>query len=52
MVIANHVNSIDTLYLATRYNPLSIVSKIEISRVPVIGDIARFLQCLFVSRES
>ena len=52
MVIANHVNSIDILYLTTRFNPLSVVAKESMSRVPVIGSIAKFLQCLFLSRES
>jgi 1-acyl-sn-glycerol-3-phosphate acyltransferase len=52
IVISNHVNWMDPVYLGARLYPLSFVAKEAVSRVPVIGPIARYLQCLFLSRKS
>ena len=52
MLISNHVSWMDILYLSARIYPMSIVSKEAVSRVPLIGLIARYHQCLFTLRES
>ena len=48
IVITNHVCWIDILYMATKMNMISIVSKASIAKVPVVGLIAKFIQCLFI----
>lgn len=50
MVIANHVNSFDNLYLTARFYPLAVVAKESVSRIPFIGKIGKYLQCLYFSR--
>lgn len=52
IVIANHVSWMDVVYLVTRLYPVSIVAKDEISNALLVGSIAKYLQCLFISRES
>jgi|JI9StandDraft_1071089.scaffolds.fasta_scaffold725037_1 1-acyl-sn-glycerol-3-phosphate acyltransferase len=51
MIISNHVSWIDVLYLEAKLYPVSIVAKEEISNTLLVGLIARYLQCIFISRK-
>jgi len=50
VVISNHVSWIDIVYLTQRIYPLAIVSKEAIKNAPIVGTIARDIQCLFILR--
>ena len=52
IIISNHVSWIDIVYLTKRIYPLAIVSKEAIKNAPIVGTIARDIQCLFILRES
>eukprot|EP00917_Polyrhabdina_sp_WS-2016_P028558 GHVP01060904.1.p1 GENE.GHVP01060904.1~~GHVP01060904.1.p1 ORF type:complete len:366 (+),score=55.36 GHVP01060904.1:142-1239(+) len=49
MVVANHVSATDILAMANQIEP-SFVSKEEVKKLPFIGQFARVLRCVFVSR--
>lgn len=52
IVICNHVNWFDIVYCSVMYFPLSFVSKESVNRVPLVGGVARGLQCIFLDRRS
>jgi 1-acyl-sn-glycerol-3-phosphate acyltransferase len=41
MVISNHVNWIDIMYLGARLYPISFLAKEDISKAPIIGKMAK-----------
>lgn len=51
LVISNHVCWVDIFYLITRRGPVSFLAKENVASYPLIGQIARFSQSIFVSRE-
>ena len=50
MVIANHVNWFDTLYVASRFYPVSIVADSQVGKIPVVRIIVRMLDCILIDR--
>eukprot|EP00189_Rhodosorus_marinus_P008427 CAMPEP_0184754246 /NCGR_PEP_ID=MMETSP0315-20130426/44520_1 /TAXON_ID=101924 /ORGANISM="Rhodosorus marinus, Strain UTEX LB 2760" /LENGTH=224 /DNA_ID=CAMNT_0027233653 /DNA_START=475 /DNA_END=1149 /DNA_ORIENTATION=+ len=51
VIISNHVSFMDIMYHVWRSTP-SFIAKAEVSRIPIIGPLARALQTIFVDRES
>jgi 1-acyl-sn-glycerol-3-phosphate acyltransferase len=52
IVIANHVNWLDFIYMGACLPRASFVAKIEVLKVPAIRDISKYLQTLYVDRSS
>lgn len=52
IVISNHVNWFDIIYLISTNYPISFVAKSEIQKLPVIGKISKFFKCIYVEREN
>ena len=52
IVICNHVNWFDIVYCSVMFFPLSIVSKAAVNKVPIVGGVARGLQCIFLDRKN
>lgn len=51
-MISNHVNWFDIVYHCVRLFPISFISKAEMQRVPILGRVAKKIQCIFLERES
>ncbi len=51
ILVANHVSFFDPFYLVVACLP-SFVAKREVADIPVVGTVARALQCLLVDRRS
>lgn len=52
IISSNHVSWIDFIYMGSCLPLVSFVAKIEISKIMVIDSIARYLQTLYVDRNS
>jgi len=52
VVISNHVNWLDLVYLGSCFRIVSYVSKKEVTEVPVINAIAEYGNALYVDRGS
>jgi hypothetical protein len=52
IIIANHVNWVDFIYMGGCLPLASFVAKIEVLNVPVLRDIANYLKALYVDRSS
>ncbi|KAA8498263.1 Lysophospholipid acyltransferase LPEAT1 [Porphyridium purpureum] len=51
ILVANHVSVFDFLYFLSEYAP-SFVAQSSFMRIPLLGDLAQNLQCIFVNREA
>ena len=52
MVISNHVSWFDIFYILYGFYPVSFVSKEEVKKFPVIGSLAKSINCVFIKRKS
>lgn len=50
VIIGNHIGYIEIMYMAQKYGP-SFVAKAAISKMPIIGGLARAFHTIFVERE-
>lgn len=50
IIISNHVSWVDGFYLLSKYKS-SIIAKKELSRIPLVGEIAKCVEPIFVSRD-
>ena len=52
IVISNHINWFDTFYFVLRFLPISFISKIDVAHYPIVGALARGINCVFLDRNS
>lgn len=46
------MNWFDIGYLLAYYFPISFVSKADVEHAPLVGMVARYVQCVFLERQS
>ena len=51
IIISNHVNWFDIFYMVLRLLPISFISKGDVANYPLIGTLARAINCIFLDRK-
>lgn len=52
IIISNHVNWFDIFYMVLRFLPISFISKGDVANYPIVGTLARAINCIFLDRKN